>query len=130
MVKVEGIEHVGKDDETEFDETKEDGEAVEKRKVTSISLVLIYAAIYWSRKPDGSPWNDAEIEQIVDQALLCLNEGMYRHLDLGLMIRRLRQEEGNVTVVKLVTEKTKINLLRWIPQLYQEFLDMCRKDEK
>ena len=94
-------------------------------------LCAIYTAIHWAWKPDGNPWNEIEIKQIVGHAILRLEEDKYNRLDLVDVFKCLQRAESDLTrAVKSAVEKVSSNFVSWIPQQYEKYLDMCRKDER
>ena len=93
-------------------------------------LLVIYTAIHWVWKLDGTPWNEVEIKQIVGHALLDLDKDSYNHLDLGDVIKQLRRGDDEFTKnLKIKAEESKKNFMSWVPQLYKKYLEMCKKDE-
>ena len=94
-------------------------------------LCAIYTAIHWACKPDGSPWSDVEIKEIVGHAILRLAEDEYRHLDLRDVIGWLQREDNDLTrAVKPVAERLKGDLVPWIARLREKYLHMCGMDAK
>ncbi len=94
-------------------------------------LCAIYTAIHWACKPDGNPWGDVEIKQIVGHAILRLDEDEYRHLDLRDVIGWLQREDNDLTrAVKPVAERLRGNLVPWIARLREKYLGMCGGDER
>lgn len=92
-------------------------------------LCAIYTAIYWAWKPDGTPWSEIEIKQIVGHAILGLDEDSYHRLDLSDVIKLFHNEKDDLTrAVKPIAEELKSILVSWIPQQYEKYLDLCRQD--
>ena len=138
MAGMEGIEPIAKKEEEEIEEEEEDEEVVEdiSRSIENgitlyqPELLVIYIAIHWVWKLDGTPWNDVEIKQIVGHAILELDEDTYDHLDLGDVTKQLCRGDDDLTkIVKIKAEGLKETLMPWIPQLYKKYLEMCKKDE-
>lgn len=146
---MERIEEVGQEEEEDYEgedyytEEEEEGDEGEG-EVSDISyavsdeitlhqpeLCAIYTAIHWAWKSDGTPWSDVEIKQLVGHAILKLDEDTYSRFDLWDVIRILHRNESGLTRdVRPIAENLKENFMVWIPQQYEKYLDMCRKDER
>ena len=140
---MEETEYVHDEEEEEKQEDVSEGEAFEGEvhdlsmkvndKVTlhKPELRLIYTALHWTCRSNGLPWNDVEIKQIVGHAVLKLDEDKYQSLDLTQVIKLLHKDEDQYTRdVKLIAERSKRLFVSWFQQQHENYLDMCRKDEK
>ena len=133
MAEMEGIEHTGEVEEKQIEEDEEEGEFIEgvfykvNEHVTlnQPELCVIYTFLHYSA------WNKVEIKQIVGHPLLELGDDMYDKLDLGEVIKCLRDEDDGFTIrVKVPAEEHRKHWLKWIPQLQKKYLNMCDKDDK
>lgn len=146
MAEMEGIEQESHEEEKKGIVKEEMGEegGVSEEEVLELwykvskevtlhqpELCAIYTAVHWAWKPDGSPWNDVEIKQIVGHATLGLDEDKYHHLDLTDVIKQFYIEDNDLTkAAKSIAERLKKMLVAWIPQQHEKYLNMCRKDKK
>lgn len=143
MAETKDMEQVDDEKQEEEQEDVSEGEAFEG-EVRDLSLkvndtvtlhqpelCLIYTALHWDCRSDGTPWNDVEIKQIIGHAVLKLDEDMYQSLDLTQVIKLLEREEDQYTRdVKLIAERSKRLFVSWFQQQHEKYLSMCRKDEK